>query len=155
MRHHIYWSPEEDNRLREMHKQGTPMRVIAERVGRTERAVKDRVCHIDHHSVIHYGYRRFYSEEEDSILREAVKNGYSIAAVAQRINRTDQSIRQRMIYMGIAEPKPYKARVRYFEPRPVEAEAKIIPAIPVPTVAFVRCLAGVKSEKFIMKGART
>jgi hypothetical protein len=100
------WRPHEDDRLRRMYRAGTPLRAIAQDVGRSEEAVTAR------RRALRLPARRPprpWSELEDTLLRLAGEAGIPATELAPRLRRPVESVRARRRQLGLAR----RAAARY------------------------------------------
>jgi len=75
-RHGAPWDAADDARLRALLREGRTARAIAEAMGRSEKSVEWRVHELG------LSTRRYWSEEEDRIVLEGVREGLSARAIA-------------------------------------------------------------------------
>jgi hypothetical protein len=147
-RYHVFWKPEEDAQLLDLYyKQHVKLSPIAKEMGRSPKAIKWRLRHLEANPNPRYGYRRFYSKEDDQLLLTVTPE--NITEIAKRLDRTTQSVRQRMEYLGLYTPaKQYKVfrDARIEPPEPEEPETKPV------TLPLVRAIAHIKSPLWVMKG---
>jgi hypothetical protein len=150
-RYHTFWDREQDAQLRAMRSdRGMNVRMICEQMGRSYKAVKWRLRLLESGNEPHYAYRRFYTKEDDQLLLTVTPE--NITEIAARLDRTTQSVRQRMEYLGLYTPaKQYRVfkEARIEAPEPEEPEVKPV------TLPLVRAIAHIKSPLWVMKGAET
>jgi hypothetical protein len=87
------WSGEEDRTLRRLYGgQGAPLRVIAERVGRSQDAVSERRRAL---GIAPRPRMRPWSPVEDELMRAGTALGLSAAEIAARLRRAPEQVRRR------------------------------------------------------------
>jgi hypothetical protein len=111
VRNGLFWSFEDDARLRDLVRKGKCAAIVAKQLGRTEEAIRNR-CHVQQISFksaeldvssdgiggvsiqMRHGTRR-WTVEDDTALTLEVAAGTSIDAIATKIERTAAAIRNR------------------------------------------------------------
>jgi hypothetical protein len=149
-RYHVFWKPEEDAQLLDLYyKQHTKLCHIAKEMGRSPKAVAWRIKHLATNPNPRYGYRRFYTQEEDNALI-----GFTVeksVEIARKLGRSPTSVRQRAEYLGLYTPirqyRVFKSNLPPEPPEPEEPETKPV------TLPLVRAIAHLKSPLWVMKGA--
>ena len=96
-----HWRSDEDDRLRRMYRAGTPVRAIAQEIGRSEEAVTAR------RRALRLPARRPsrpWSELEDTLLRLAGETGIPATDLAPRLRRPVESVRARRRQLRLTRP---------------------------------------------------
>lgn len=101
-----YWDPESDETLRELHASGVPVRKIANHMGRTSRAVRERMGRLGMRGP---EYRRrhglpttkMWGPEDDEFLTFLYTDGYRIQKIATRLGRTYAATASRVKTLGL------------------------------------------------------
>lgn len=103
-----WWSTEEDRLLRELYAQGSPLRAIAERVGRSPDAVSERRRAL---GIAPRPRSRPWSPVEDHLLRAGSAVGVPAAVIAERLRRPPEQVRRRCrVLLGAGRAgRPYRA----------------------------------------------
>jgi hypothetical protein len=86
------WSPQEDRALRGLYDEGGSLRVIAERVGRSQNAVSERRRAL---GIAPRPRIRPWSPVEDELLRAGSARGLSAAVIAAKLGRAAEQVRRR------------------------------------------------------------
>jgi len=95
------WTEKDSAQLASLYKQGLPDREIAERMRRSESAVRRHRMSLGCGNVSEYrAVRRVWTEEEDAVLRKGWIDGNTDAEIGERLGRKAHAVKQRRQVLG-------------------------------------------------------
>lgn len=100
-----FWTETQIERLRELHGQGLPNKVIAERLGRTFGSVESKLNKLGIKRPKGYSYQpHAWPQEQVDQLRELHAQGLSSLEIGKAIGRSEKAVTHKLGHLGLRRP---------------------------------------------------
>lgn len=105
------WTPDEDDRLRELYSQGLTLREIAKRLGRTRPSVQGRMAKKGYYGGRAPERRPWTRDELDFVIEHYRQPGWTAQHIADTLGRPVKAVRGKAAYFGLTDAsQDYKTK---------------------------------------------